>query len=216
LLFTTFIQGANFALADDGKFVISYVEHETIINYYVPLLDKAYRSIGIQPDFVLINDKRALKLLNSGLIDADTAKSLEMLGDYSDIIKVPTPISKIEVLLLCQEPLPCDLSVLYDHSKKLGVIGADEFYAELLANTNIKIFEFNSFDVLYKIFDQKKVDYVIAVFDDQSKATKLKYPNSFLIEEKLGYHLLHKKHAALIPQLEQAIKDIIAQDNFSK
>ena len=200
----------------DGRFVISYVDHESIINYYVPLLDAAYQSIGITPEFVLINDKSALKLLNSGKLDADTAKTSEVLGDYPDIIKVPTPISKIQVLLICQEELFCDLSLLYQAKKTLGVIGAKEFYAELLQENKSAIVEVNSFNVLLKLFKQRKVDFVFMVFDEYSKETKNSFKNSMVVQEKIGYHLLNKKHIKLLPRLDKAIQDVVARGGFVK
>jgi len=200
----------------NNNYVISYVEHESIIKYYVPLLKKAYRSIGIVPEFVLINDKRALKLLNNGHIDADTAKTTEILGDYPNIIKVPTPISKIRVVLVCQENLTCDLSALANSRKILGVIGAKEFYSNLLKDSKIKVVELNSFNVILKMFQQNKVDYIFMVFDDYSKPTEVNFTNRFLIEEKIGYHLLHKKHQALIPELDKAIQATVAKGGFIK
>lgn len=202
------------AFAKDKKFVISYVEHESIIKYYVPLLDAAYRSIGIEPDFVLINDKRALKLLDKGEIDADTAKTSETLNNYSNIVKLPTAIGKIETTLICQENIICDLSILNDNRKILGVIGAKEFYGDLLKGSNISLVEFTSFEVLFKVFEQKKVDYAFTVFDEYNKISQVRYPNSFIIEEKIGFHLLNEKHKKLIPLLEKAIKDTLAKGDF--
>ena len=197
------------------EFIISYVEHESIINYYVPLLDAAYKAIGITPVFVLINDKRALMLLNKGEIDADTAKTTEMLGAYPDIIRIPTPISKIEVFLVCQLHKKCDLSVLKDSRNILGVIGAMEFYSNLLTDANIKIVELSSFAVLLEMFKQKKLDYVLMVFDDHSRATKDTFDNKYLIEEKIGYHLINKRHEDLVPALEKSIASVIKKGLFS-
>ncbi|WP_105168235.1 hypothetical protein [Pseudoalteromonas sp. T1lg23B] len=195
-------------------FVISYVEHKGIIKYYVPLLNSAYQKLGIEPKFELINDKRALKLLNEGMIDADTAKSLEFINHYQNIVVVPTPISQIDVVLLCQKTLLCDLSVLKNANRSLGIIAADEFYAQLLAGSEINIIELTSFETLLKIFDQNKVDYAIAVFDDYTKSTKFKYHNRFLIQQKIGYHLLNKKHQDLVEKLDQAIIKTRAEGDF--
>lgn len=188
------------------KFIISYVEHESIINYYVPLLDSAYRSIGITPEFIKINDKRALKLLDQGKIDADTAKSDEMFDVYQNIIKVPTPISKIEVMLICQEQLVCDLTALNYSNKMLGLIGEDEFYSNLLVDSKIRITEVISFKVLVEMFKQKRVDYIFMVFDEKDFEAKNSFQNKFLIEEKIGFHILHKKHRKLLPRLDKAIQ----------
>jgi hypothetical protein len=196
----------------NNEYVISYVEHESIINYYVPILDIAYRSIGIKPKFVLINDKRSLMLLNKGEIDADTAKTTETLADHPNIIKVPTPISKIEIMLVCQVGLLCNLSVLDNPKRILGAIGAKEFYHYLLHDSKISTIEVNSFDVLLKLFKQNKVDYIFMVFDDHNQDSSAAFGNKYLIEEKIGYHLVNEKHWAIIPKLDKAIIDAIKAD----
>jgi hypothetical protein len=177
---------------NSSEFIISYVEHESIIEYYVPILDEAYRSIGIIPKFVLINDKRALKLLDKGLIDADTAKTTEILADYPNIIKIPTPISKIEVILICHGNITCNLSVLDEAQKVLGVIGAKEFYSNLLHDSRVNVIEVSSFDVLLKLFKQKKLDFIFMVFDDHNKTIDTAFKNQYSVEKKTGYHLVNK------------------------
>lgn len=180
----------------------------------MPLLKKAYQNIGINPTFVLVNDQRALKLLNSGQIDADTAKSLETIPTYNNIVYLPTPISKIEVFFICQQAIKCDKSVLNDKKLILGVIGANEFYRELLVASSIKKVGLTSFETLFKMFDQRKVDVAIIVLDAYTLPKLEKYPNHSKIEEKLGYHLLNRKHKNIIPKLEQAISELLAEDNF--
>ncbi len=196
------------------EYLITYVEHEGIIHYYVPLLKKAYEKIGIPTKFVLVNDQRALRLLDQGLTDADTAKSLETITHYPNITYLPTPISKIEVFFICQQHVTCNKSVLSDPNRSLAVIGAKEFYAELLAGSRIKQVELTSFDILYKMFDQQKVDVAIVVLGDYGKPRLNKYPNHYKITEKQGYHLLNQSHKDLIPQLEAAIKEVLAEGDF--
>jgi hypothetical protein len=196
-------------------YIISYVEHDGIINYYVPLLKKAYKKLGITPEFSQINDQRALRLLNDGVIDADTAKSLESIDIYDAITYLPTPISRIEVFLICQKNEVCDLSLLANPEKSMALIGANEFYSELLTDSEIKQVELVSFDTLFKIFDQGKVDAAIIVLDAYTKPKLLKYTNHFLIQEKLGFHLINQKHKALILPLEKAITEVLEEGNFA-
>ncbi len=64
------------------------------------------------------------------------------------------------------------------------------------------------------MFDQQKVDVAIVVFDAYSRTKLNKYPNHYKITEKLGYHLLNKSHQALVPKLETAIKQVLAEGDF--
>jgi len=196
------------------EYLIRYVEHDGIINYYVPLLDRAYQKIGIKPNFVLINDQRAMRLLDKGKLDADTAKSLESIENYQNITYLPTPISKIEVYFICQLNIKCDLSLLTDRNLSLGIIGANEFYQELLRDSKIKLVEITSFNQLMSMFEQQKFDVGIIVLDDSTKTKLMKYPNHYKISEKLGYHLIHTRNKHLIPLLEQAIIDVKVEGGF--
>ncbi|WP_206484112.1 hypothetical protein [Thalassotalea sp. G2M2-11] len=197
--------------AENEEFLISFVDHSGLINYYVPILNKAYQKIGISPTFIMINDQRALRLLNNAQIDADTAKVIDNLEHYPNITYLPTPISKVEMILICQAEISCTPAIFNQANKSLAVIGADEFYQEQLSNASIKLVELTSFEILYKMFDQQKVDVAIIVLDTYSKARLNRYPNHYKLFEKLGFHLLHKKHQALIPKLESAIAQVIAE-----
>lgn len=200
--------------AQPNEYIVTYIEHEGITHFYVPLLKKAYEKIGVKAKFILVNDQRALRLLNQGLTDADTAKSLETIEQYPNVTYLPTPIGKIEVFFICQQAVTCNKSVLSDPNRSLAVIGAKEFYAELLADSRIKQVELTSFDILYKMFDQQKVDVAIVVLGDYGKPRLNKYPNHYKITEKLGYHLISQSHKNLIPQLEAAIKEVLAEGDF--
>lgn len=200
---------------EKNDYIISYAEHEGLVKYYVPLLKHAYRKIGIEPTFSLINDQRALRLLNSGIIDADTAKSLESIDNYSSITYLPTPISRIEVYFICQKNMRCDRSILRHKELTLAIIGADEFYSDLLEGSKITLVELTSFDVLMKIFQQQKVDAGIVVFDAYTKSKLKQFDNHFKIQEKLGYHLIHKKHKDLVVPLQKAITEVLAENNFA-
>uniref|UniRef100_UPI0030F72818 hypothetical protein n=1 Tax=uncultured Psychrosphaera sp. TaxID=1403522 RepID=UPI0030F72818 len=79
----------------------------------------------------------------------------------------------------------------------------------------IKQVELVSFDTLFKIFDQGKVDAAIIVLDAYTKPKLLKYTNHFLIQEKLGFHLINQKHKALILPLEKAIAEVLEEGNFA-
>ena len=66
------------------------------------------------------------------------------------------------------------------------------------------------------MFQQKRVDYVFMVFDDYSAETEKTFNNRYLIEEKLGYHLINIKHKNLLPQLEKSIFETLEEGGFVK
>ncbi len=204
----------TYAQQKSDSFVISYMEHEGLVKYYVPVIKEAYRRIGIEAKFELINDKRALLLLNDGLIDADTAKTLETIDQYPNIRPLATPLSKIEVHLVCQPHLDCSKDILNNEVLSLGIVAAGEFYEELLGDATIKIVDLTSFDILAKIFEQQKVDAMVVVVDDFSQRYLSGFPNHVKVQEKLGYHLINVRHAAIADKLDKVIQEIIQSGEF--
>lgn len=189
-----------------SKYVVSYSDHKSIIKRYVPALEQAYKDIGINAEFVLVNDRRSLRLLQKGRIDADAVKTLEILNKKSNFIPLPTPISKIEVMLLCRPEIECHLGLLQNHKKTLGVVAAKEFYQELLAEAKINIRELSSFHAMRQMFRQNRLDAMISVFDPAVEDPRLTYANYVKIKEKLGHHLVHKKHKKLVLKLDSAVQ----------
>lgn len=214
LLGCYFVLWPTYAQQKSDSFVISYMEHEGLVKYYVPVIREAYRRIGIEAKFELINDKRALLLLNDGLIDADAAKTLETIDQYPKFRPLATPLSKIEVHLVCQPYLDCNKEVLENANLSLGIVAAGEFYDELLGNAVIKIVDLTSFDILAKIFEQQKVDAMVVVVDDFSQRYLSGFLNHVKVQEKLGYHLISVRHAAIADELDSVIQEIIQSGEF--
>lgn len=196
-------------MAGEPPFVVSYVDHKGIKSYYVPLVSAAYRQLGIEPIFKPVNDQRALWLLNQGSLDADTAKTLDSISNYTNIRVIPTSISKIEVLLICQVDIVCDLTLLSKPNKTLGVVAAEEFYQKILVNTKIKIKHVASFEQLHKLYHFSRVDAIITVLDQHSKQEFGNLGNYYMLEERLGFHLIHKRHEWLMQELDEAFRLVI-------
>jgi len=189
-------------------YVISYAEHQGIKKHYVPLVAAAYRQIGIVPTFEQVNDQRALWLLNQGNLDADTVKIKDSIAKYKNIRVIPESISVIEILLICQPDIKCSPSLFANKEKTLGVVAADEFYDKQLKDAQIQVKSVTSFPQLHKMFRYARVDAIVTVLDKYSKEDFGEIDNFYKLEEKVGFHLVNKKHQALIESLEAAFKFI--------
>jgi len=192
-------------------FVVSYVDHEGIKKHYVPLVAAAYRQIGVETRFKQVNDQRALWLLNQGKLDAETVKTTESIEKYKDILVVPTSISVIEVLLVCQPNVRCSPDIFTDATKTIGVVAAVEFYDKQLSGATVNIKSVASFEQLHNLHHFSRVDAIITVLDKYSKEEFGALDNFYKLEEKIGFHLIHKRHEGIMNELDKAFQTI--QDN---
>jgi len=195
-------------IAASKTFVVSYVDHEGIKKHYVPLVAAAYRQIGIQTTFKQVNDQRALWLLNKGKLDAETVKTTESIEKYNDILVVPTSISTIEVLLVCQPNVHCSPEIFTDANKTIGVVAAVEFYDKQLSGATVNIKSVTSFEQLHNLHYFSRVDAIITVLDKYSKEEFGALDNFYKLEEKVGFHLIHKQHKGIMAELDKAFREV--------
>lgn len=193
---------------------ISYVPHVAIEKHYLAIIKKAYAQIGLYPDFIPINDKRSLLLLNDGEIDGDVARSEDIIDKHSMLIKVPPSLGRIEVSLLCQLELDCSPDVFQNDRLILGVIARDEYYDRLLADSKLNVVEVGTYERLDAMFKQKRLDAIIMVFD-LNTSDPTSYANRYSLESKQGYHLIHKRHNQIVPELSKALAQAIKSHDFS-
>ena len=201
--------------ASDKIDAISYVPHPAIEQHYVKIIQNAYAKIELYPEFIAINDKRSLKLVNEGSLDGDVARMEDVLAAYPNLVKVPPALGQIDVQLVCQSDIPCNVSLFESKTHILGVVAKFEYYKNLLLEKPIQVIEVGNYERLKTMFQQKKLDAIIMVYDRNSAQNNHSFSNTYLIEKKYGYHLLHKKHSHLIPKLSKALAESINQHNFS-
>jgi hypothetical protein len=74
------------------RYLIGYVSNQQIEGYYRNIVERAYRKIGITPEFIEVGAVRGLKLLDSGVVDADIVRYKLVAERYDNIIAVePQP-----------------------------------------------------------------------------------------------------------------------------
>ena len=213
-LLACFVSISCLAHNSDKIELISYVEHQAVIEHYLPIVKEAYQGIGLEPKFIAISDKRSLRLLESGQIDADVTRIEDVINSHSSFIKVPPKLGDVSIYLACQPSIECNLSILNNNTKHLGVVGKVEYFDSILANKNIQIFEAPNFNKLIQLFRQKKLDSALVIIDDNTFNESELFANRILISRKAGYHLIHKRYQHLVPALSPALQQALERHKF--
>ena len=78
----------------NSDFVVGYANHPRVISYYKPLIERAYRDIGIKVKFEQVGGERGLRLLNEGMTDADVIRYSVVAEPNTNIVVVPPALSK--------------------------------------------------------------------------------------------------------------------------
>ena len=149
--------------------------------------------------------KRGIMLLNSGLVDADVIRLKPTIVKYSNVIVVEPTLGKGYLVLVCHKGIPCDLSVLQNkkvqinsHSGILnlfdvGVLKAQIIISEMTTNILDMIEEGRAFYSLYTTDEPMLI------------TLSLKF-NHVKVKDVSGYHVINKKHAHLLPKIEQKLR----------
>lgn len=186
--------------------LFSHVEHPDS-DVPVNIVKRAYASIGIEVTFSSsINGRDALLLLKKGMIDGDIARQNSFAQLTDDFIAIEPSIMEGQLFLVCAEGVECNRQLLKRN--------------DILMLTNMpfnRIFQENNIHVLtgsYGTFTKniehlklQRADYLLygGTMNDISRIDA-----EFTVIPILSfplYHVLHKRHSHLIPELEKALHE---------
>jgi len=193
---------------------IGFASHPAVVKNYLTIVKQAYAKIGINPDFILLSDRRSIKMLSEAKLDGLVIRGQKSMGQYPSFIRVPPMLGAADIRLICQQKLLCDKSLLDDSSKILGLVGQDVYYQKLLAGKVINTYEVVDYQRMEKMFQQKKLDAMIMVFDLNTQGTPSPELNTYRLDRVEGFHIIHKRFSHLVPQLSEALGQSLAQHTF--
>lgn len=205
---------------DNGQnFIVGELNHPRVAAFYKPLIQRAYRDIGIEVTFEKVGGERGLRLLNEGMTDADVIRYDVASQPDNNIIIVPPALSHGASFLLCIRGAQCDKSVIQAPDKAIAV--TTRFFFNMHVNPDelsANIFEFDDFNHVINLLLNGRFDYAILPSDYSEKAIFEQSGIEYipLVEHEL-VHVIHKKHAHLLDRLSGAIaKQLELKKNNNK
>lgn len=198
---------------DNGQnFIVGELNHPRVTSFYKPLIQRAYRDIGIEVTFEKVGGERGLRLLNEGMTDADIIRYDVVSQPDNNIVIVRPALSHGASFLLCIRGAKCNKSVIQNPDKAIAV--TTRFFFNMHVNPDelsANIFEFDDFDHVISLLLNGRFDYAILPSDYSEKAIFEQSGIEYipLVEHEL-VHVIHKKHSHLLDRLSVAIDKQLA------
>lgn len=198
--------------SDLVSITLSTSTHPAVVNYYQPLVREAYKQLGINVEFLLVNEERSLLLLEAGEIDGDIIRTKSVLKDYDSFIPVYL-LGDADIYIICQPNIECNRTILQKQDHFLGSVAGATYFEDLLKGSKINLLKYTQYTLLKSSFLQKRVDaYIDIINNHYPTGDTPKNAGVMHLGKIYGYHLLHKKHAHLKNKVAAKLKEV--QRNF--
>lgn len=177
------------------------------------VLKEAYARIGIKASMRRLPAPRCLVESNGGTLDGEADRTLAIEDQYNNLIRVPTSfVSVLNMAFTCRSYL--DISSVEDISQyRVGILNGFKV-AEEYTHGFPNLYKGDSWSKLLSLLEQNRLDIVIAPKEILSAARTSEVKECVrMLEPPLIvtplYHYLNKKHAALVPQIDSVLKEMV-------
>ena len=201
LIFVVLLLITNSVLAQDKsgrKLHVSYVEYpqnEWLIN----LIRDVYSELGYTVSMIPTPATRGLSLLNDGTVDADALRLKRTAENYANAIIVEPAVLVSKLVLICVKEILCEQNIL--ESRGNVVLTTDGLLPYLEEyNIKAKIESIQMFTNIVEMLTAKRVNYALFILDESNVA--FKDFNQVVLQDISLFHIIHKKHANILPSLE--------------
>ncbi len=186
---------------------------KTITNRFAELvLSEAYARLNINIQFALYPDARSVQEANEGRADGEVARLESVLKRYTDLRKVPAVLFHSELSAFVHEGYEVDISDWSSlHAYSLTTVRGFEYVQNKLGGKSSRVVTTAAQAIQMVQDDLVEVAVLnqflgqLAIVETGSKNVLVHYPP---LERLPVFHLLHKKHASLIPKITAALEDM--------
>lgn len=173
------------------------------------ILTLAYAQLGIPVRFVVVPVLRSLVMWNNGNLDS---VSFRLLDDgWPLAIKIPVPIVFEETVVFTKKPGLQVRSYADLANYTVGYLGGVPILEERLRDLP-KTDAARSLDSLFKKLDAGRTDLVIDSRYSLCVVKRLGLNKVYVLEpglgKRLGYHIIHQRHAKLAQPLERVLRQM--------
>lgn len=205
---------ADKPLTETTSLKISYLNHPSVVNIALPIVKKAYESLGIEVQFIESPAHRLLQEIQSNHTDGDVIHAQEIFNTFPDIIKVGPPLTRVDYVLLCAENVPCDHSVLMSGVDQ--IVATDQSKRVIISKypeaKNKEFYQLNFLGKLPELLITHRFNYAIyIVAKDWPLPQSLTHLQMFHLFESEAYHILHKRHEDIAKHVGKAIEQQLKQ-----
>ena len=204
-LFSLFSVGVNAA----EKLLFSGIRGSVNTDISMRVLKEAYKKLDIEVEVLPLPGARALQSSNSGKVDGEVFRIVNVHKKFKNLIPVPTPINTLQ-------------GIAFSKNKKITVEGWESLKNHKTGiQVGIKFAErgtdgmkrtiVDTNEQLFKMLAANRIDVAVAAYTNGIKTIKnLKLTSIHALTPPLQeyplYHYLHRKNAHLVNKLDAVLQ----------
>ena len=180
---------------------------------------EAFRRAGVHLKLVRLPPERGLINANAGVEDGDLTRIAGLEAGYPNLIRVPEKLIDWDFSAFCKQSLP-DASPASLRSRSLGHIRGWTIYERQFADAPAVVTAEDSTQ-LFRQLQRDRIE--VALFERWQGLARVKrerLAGVHVLEPSLArremYLYLHKRHAALVPKIADALRDIKAEGLYDR
>lgn len=186
------------------------LDHPSIL-----LMDKAYQQLGFQMKLVVMPLERSAYESNKGsMLDAELSRTAEAAAILPNMIRVKVPIGYIRITAFTRAP-----AIQVNNWQSLGVWRVDVLRGIYLAKINMQGQQYTEVNTISQATQRLlsgRADIAVLLGDETEWLLKQQANHGIhAISPDLAkteiFHYVHERHAALVPKLEAALRQLTAQ-----
>jgi len=199
---------SKITLANHNSVIFNRPAGSAQASYALALLTLAYKELNYEVHIIDFNRQNALLAANNGVLDGQLGRDISIEANNKNLIRINYPLFDYKLLLFknCQ---PNTLDKLDSIAVLSGYPVQHHYLNEHKFNGNI--IEVKNITTQLNLLAQHKVDGAI-MLDFVLKADNFSLPETCMQTQLLStfslYHYVHKKHAALVSKLLNALNKL--------
>ncbi|MCK8134742.1 ABC transporter substrate-binding protein [Pseudoalteromonas sp. 2CM28B] len=199
---------SKITLANHNSVIFNRPADSAQASYALALLTLAYKELNYEVHIIDFNRQNALLAANNGVLDGQLGRDISIEADNKNLIRINYPLFDYK-LLLFKNCRPNTLDKLDSIAVLSGYPVQHHYLNEHKFNGNI--IEVKNITTQLNLLAQHKVDGAI-MLDFVLKADNFSLPETCMQTQLLStfslYHYVHKKHAALVSKLLNALNKL--------
>ncbi|WP_233081222.1 substrate-binding periplasmic protein [Rheinheimera soli] len=205
--------GLSTALASEQKIAVGASNNLPADHPSILLMDKAYQQLGYQMVLIVMPLERSAHESNKGqILDAELSRTAQAADMLPNMLRVEVPIGHIRITAFSRNP-----KLKIERWQDLSAFRVDVLRGIYLAKVNMQDQEYTEVNTISQAIQRLlsgRTDVVVALGDETEWQLKQqKNHGIYTIAPDLAkteiFHYVHERHAALVPQLEAALRQLV-------
>jgi len=181
---------------------------------------EALKRIGYNLKINRLPAERGLHSINKGIIDGEMSRVIGLDKKYTNLIHVPESIMTWDFVVFSKKEINLKNGWVSLNEKNVSFINGWKILEKNIPQS-AKITKTKNSQQLFQLLSKNRTDYIIYerwggyYLIDKMQLVNIKSIEPALSSKKM-YIYLHKKHAAIVPELSKALTDMKNDGSYTK